>query len=142
MLKNNYLSERDSLRKNIADKAASLRQLLDKFYSDDSDGFISIEDFKGLNLGQKYYVSDGVYFVPIDFNDEYLEFHTVIQGGYFYGVQWHDKMEICEVSKGEMVDKISGRTCNVGEKMTFGAFEKHKPGAYVDTESNVKFYLK
>ena len=139
--KREYISERDSLRSSISDKVVNLRKLMDKFYTDDSDGFISVDEFKNLNIGEKYSVSEGVYFIPLNFNDEYMEFHTAIKGGYFYGVQWHDKMEICEVSIGEMVDKLSGKTCKPGETLTFGAYEKHKPGAYVDTESNVKFYI-
>lgn len=139
--KSEYHKERDSLRQAFNDKVASTRELMEKLYSDDSNGFVKIDNFSNLDIGKKYEVSDGVYFIPLDYNDEYMEFHTSIKGGYFYGVQWHDKMEICKVSKGEMVDKISGKTCKVGEKMVFKAFEKHKPGAYVDTESNVKFYL-
>lgn len=137
-----YEQERDSLRSSLNDRVVSLRDLLNKFYRDDSDGFIKVEDFRGLNIGERYDVSEGVYFTPLDFNDDYLEFHTGIKGGYFYGVQWHDKMEICKVTKGEMVDLLSGETCKVGESITFKAYDKHKPGAYVDTESNVKFYLK
>ena len=128
-----YKAERDIIKADIAlsrqHQDTLIRECLVSFANDSGDTFIPVSVFDNLTIGHRYKVNDGVYFIPLEYADNVWIFLTVIEAGYFFGIQDHDVPETCTVTDGVFMDKLSGAKYLPGEKVVWPEGKKHKPGS-------------
>lgn len=140
-----YKKEATALRESIDAKQARIQTALDnclvRFACDEGDTLICVEDFGNLKLGERQYVNEGIYFIPIEYGVKEWVFYTHIDPGYYFGIHDHNVGELCKVISGILIDKITGDTYSPGETAYWPAKEKHKPGGEVETELLVIFNI-
>lgn len=112
-------------------------------FASEEESLITYDTLKSLKELKWYYVNKGVRFMPIDLNNEVLEFRCIIDNRLIkqvkkkwrFGKQLHDCWEMCIPKKGTIIS--NNKHASVGKYLIFKPFEIHNPSGELDEETDI-----
>lgn len=92
--------------------------------------YVSSEQLRSLNIGEKVTIDNGVEFEKISETHLKMVFYTTMIDGGKFGNHFHDWIEICEVLEGQLIetrkgDRLTTKVYNKGERAIYDKGEKH-----------------
>jgi anti-sigma factor ChrR (cupin superfamily) len=109
--------------------------------------FISKDQLRTLNIGEKVKLSDGVEFYKEKEDANEMLFYTIMLDGGVFNLHYHDCIEVCKVVEGVMFETQRGdvphlRVYKKGDRAIYDVGEKHSLYATEYTLLEVRFLEK
>ena len=109
-------------------------------YGDGVKTLITFKDLMLFDVGARNELSEGVFFEKTYHSEDKMVFTTYMEKGGSFGIHSHECIEICNVLKGNLIERERGyKVYNKGESIIYAKNEDHRPYATEESVYEVIF---